>query len=451
MNLVLSVLFLVSSLLGYNLGAKAAPLVGQALPSATAAFETSLQSAITSSATTMTLTANAVRGGGALSGYNCFTIDEGSAQAETVCGTVSGTTVSSLTRGISQSTGTTTVSALQFAHRRGANVKITDFPLIQILKAQANGEDTYPNLLTYTSGTACSGSSANGTICDKAYIDGVSVAGASNANATTKGIVELATQTEMGSSTSIGSTGASLVNQTQYSTSSPSVVCGVCSVATASDGKIRQTFLDLTIPWTFTSAVTIPASNLTTNTLTLNSLPYKFPATRGASSTVLAENGSGSLSWIQPTITLYNAAPNLSSSAAATTTLVSVTIPANALKPNNSLRIAMTGQGTGGCTMDVEYGNGSATTTLAFSAPSNGSFGNMLSPATLNSMTYSTSTNTQFTSGMGMAWNATTFAQVSGGYSAVTTASQSYIGLAVKPGNGQACTLIGATVELLTQ
>src|SRR4051812_27853144 len=91
------------------------PTVGVSLPSGSALFETSLQDRITSSDTSMTLVANSLSGGESITGYNCFTIDEGRTDAEFVCGTVSGTTVSSLERGISLSTGTTTVTALKFA------------------------------------------------------------------------------------------------------------------------------------------------------------------------------------------------------------------------------------------------------------------------------------------------------------------------------------------------
>ena len=90
--------------------------VGTELPDAPALFETSLAAPITATADSFTLTANSVRGGGSLSGYNCFTIDEGSAQAEFVCGTASSTSVTGVTRGISPSDGTRAVSALQFAH-----------------------------------------------------------------------------------------------------------------------------------------------------------------------------------------------------------------------------------------------------------------------------------------------------------------------------------------------
>lgn len=135
------------------------PAVGTALPEAVAIFETSLAAPITANATTMTLTSNSIRGGGSLSGFNCFTIDEGSAQAEFVCGTVATTTVTGLTRGISPADGVTEDTDLQFSHRRGANVKITDFPIIQRLKLQNNGEGTFENALSYATGVTPTGNS----------------------------------------------------------------------------------------------------------------------------------------------------------------------------------------------------------------------------------------------------------------------------------------------------
>lgn len=218
--------------------------LGAALPSATAVFETSLASPITSSATSMTLSANAVRGGGSISGYNCFTIDEGSAQAETTCGTVSGTSVTSLSRGISQATGTTTVSALQFSHRRGANVKITDFPLVQILKAQNNGEDTFENTLKYASGitTAVLGTN-NQNLASVAYANSLSFGAIPAASESASGFVELSTQLEAASSTSSGSAArlvlpASIATSTYNSATAASRV-----VMTGLDGKIDNYFI----------------------------------------------------------------------------------------------------------------------------------------------------------------------------------------------------------------
>ena len=144
----------IATFIGSLFGAAPAtgPSLGAALPSGTAVFETSLQSRISSTDASMTLVSNSVRGGSALSGYNCFTVDEGRTDAEYVCGTVSGTSVTSLTRGIDPATGTSTNSALKFAHRIGSDIKITDFPLLQILRNQANGTDTYEHALTYAFG-----------------------------------------------------------------------------------------------------------------------------------------------------------------------------------------------------------------------------------------------------------------------------------------------------------
>ncbi len=147
--LIAASLFVISFGVGYYFLTPQELNVGAELPEAPALFETSLAAPITATAVSMTLTSNSVRGGGSLSGYNCFTIDEGSAQAEFVCGTASGTAISNLTRGISPSDGVSEVAALQFSHRRGASVKITDFPIIQLLRAQNNGEATFENILRY--------------------------------------------------------------------------------------------------------------------------------------------------------------------------------------------------------------------------------------------------------------------------------------------------------------
>jgi len=255
----------------FSIGATVAGFFGYhplaaALPAATAVFETSLAAPISSSATSMTLAANSVRGGGALSGFNCFTVDEGSAQAETICGTVSGTAVSSLTRGVSQSTGTSTVAALQFAHRRGANVKISDFPVIQILKALANGEDTFPNILKYTSQAAGSFTSSN-DIVNKAYVDALAFGGAPAASETANGFVELATQAEAASSTSSGSA-ARLVLPASIATSTYNAATAPLRVlVSGNDGKLDRNFLDSTIVSTSSPA------NFATSSLMIGAFP----------------------------------------------------------------------------------------------------------------------------------------------------------------------------------
>jgi hypothetical protein len=230
----------ISSLFGIT--SAPGPSLGAALPSGSAVFETSLQSRISSTDTSMTLVANSVRGGSSLSGYNCFTVDEGRTDAEYVCGTVSGTSVTSLTRGIDPATGTSTNSVLKFAHRVGADVKITDFPLLQILRNQANGADTYDHALTYASGVTPANT---GDLTDKEYVDGIAFSGAGviDASVIAKGVVELATQTEIASSSSAGSSGNLVIPATAATSTYNSATAPLRVVVTQNSGKIDNNFI----------------------------------------------------------------------------------------------------------------------------------------------------------------------------------------------------------------
>src|SRR4051794_36148700 len=96
---------------------------GSALPQGPALFETSLASPLGKTDTSMSLVSNSIAGGDSLSGYNCFTIDEGRSDNEYVCGSVSGTSVTALERGLSFTNGTTTVTALEYTHRVGSDIK----------------------------------------------------------------------------------------------------------------------------------------------------------------------------------------------------------------------------------------------------------------------------------------------------------------------------------------
>lgn len=242
--------------------------LGVALPGGEALFETALQERISSTDTSMTLVSNSVRGGGSLSGYNCFTIDEGRSDAEFVCGTVSGTTVSGLERGVSPSTGTSTVSSLRFSHRVGANVKITDFPLIQRLRNLSNGIEAFPNLLSYsTTTTDCGALTADDVICDKEYVDSVAVAGASNANTTTKGIVEIGTDAENAAGSSTGGTGAVLVAPS----SSHSSTAGASKIPVAqTDGKLASGWFGQVNATSSTITESFTVSSTATSTIGVN-------------------------------------------------------------------------------------------------------------------------------------------------------------------------------------
>lgn len=124
-------------------------LLGATVPNIAALFETSLQNSISADATTMTLVSATLANGDTLSGIYGFIIDEGSSNEEFVVCTASGTSLSSCRRGIDPVDGWTEVSALKETHRRGASVKITDFPILGILRNIITGATSTPGGLVF--------------------------------------------------------------------------------------------------------------------------------------------------------------------------------------------------------------------------------------------------------------------------------------------------------------
>jgi hypothetical protein len=276
----IGVALFISSLFGVVPAHVQAPAVeqslGAALPSGTAVFETSLQSRISSTDTSMTLVANSVRGGSSLSGFQCFTVDEGRTDAEYICGTISGTSVTGLTRGINPSTGTTTNSALKFAHRVGSDVKITDFPVLQILRNQAAGIDTYSNVLTYASGVT---PAATGDLTDKEYVDSLAFNGAGviDASSIAKGVVELATGAEAAASTASGSSGTLALPASGATSTYNSATAANRVVVTGVTGKIDNNFIGtstgLFANSTMTGTTTLAGFNATATTSSIGAFP----------------------------------------------------------------------------------------------------------------------------------------------------------------------------------
>lgn len=271
---------------------------GVTLPNGTALFETSLQDRITSTDTSMTLVANSVKGSQSISGYNCFTLDEGRTDSEYVCGTVSGTSVTGLERGLSLTTGTSTVAALQFAHRKGADVKITDFPLIQRLRNQNNGTESYPNSLWIDGGltlgalasyaSALSITPGSNQLATALYADSIANQGAATSSESAAGITRLATQLQMASSTNLGAN-TPLALQAKYATSSPGTA-GLWAVITNNAGKIAQGFLDWTQNITFSGSNTHSGVETfaATTTASANTLAFNIVNNFTASTTIVA-------------------------------------------------------------------------------------------------------------------------------------------------------------------
>lgn len=254
--------------------------LGASLPQQYALIDTYLASSITDSDTSMTLASGTTKDGASLSGRTCFIIDVNTPTAEFVCGTASGTSVTSLERGIKFSDPTSTSTSLAFSHRRFASVQVTDFPFNQLVQRIFNGTDTIPALMSYDTDLLIVAGSATSTLATKYYVDNVAVAGASDADDVTKGIGELATPSEMAAGTVTGGTGANLILWSKYATSTSQVAQNSIPI-TDTDGKLDQSFYDLTENFTWTGDHTF---NGTTTLGTLIGGGVAFAAT--ASTTI---------------------------------------------------------------------------------------------------------------------------------------------------------------------
>lgn len=337
-------------------------------------FETYLASQQAVGDTTMTIASNALRDGTSLSGYACFTIDSNTSTLEYECGTVSGTSVTGILRGIDSTTGTTSISALIFAHRRGADVKITDYPALTIATNQLNGTQVIPSVMAYDPSVIASSFTSSNQIINKAYADFVGSSGCANSSLTVRGCVQLATQIQSASSTALGSTGAALTINNLFATSSPGSA-GLWNVITDNAGKIAATFLNGTgenytfnATSTFTqgfndqASTTISASS--SNKLTLNGVPYVFPSSQGSSGQFLQNDGSGTLTFAPTTYNVIAQTGSAITLVAATTTIM---IPANTFTGNNQVHIQWNCSAGSSSKCDVAIGNGiSATTTIRY-------------------------------------------------------------------------------------
>lgn len=157
--------------------------LGASIPKVVANFETSLASKITAAATSMTLVRGTDDAGNTLSGYTCFTLDEGLTTQEFVCGTASSTSVTGMIRGVDPQDGDLEVASLKHEHRIGSSVKVTDYPVIGIIARILSGQETLP---TWTP-------TDPQHIITKGYADALAIAGAPDSSTSTKGISKLST------------------------------------------------------------------------------------------------------------------------------------------------------------------------------------------------------------------------------------------------------------------
>jgi hypothetical protein len=146
------------------------PKLGIALPNISALFETSLQNSVSSDATSMTLVSATLKNGNSLSGLYGFIIDEGASNEEFVICTASSTSLTACLRGIDPVDGKTEVATLQYSHRRGASIKITDYPILGIMRRVLNGDEGLPNPLYYDTNPDFTSASSS-WLTTKGYVD----------------------------------------------------------------------------------------------------------------------------------------------------------------------------------------------------------------------------------------------------------------------------------------
>lgn len=190
-----------------------------ALPKVLANFETSLASKLSSSATTGTLNTSTDPEGNTLSGQYILTLDEGTSSEEHVLATLSGASITTMTRGLDRTDGSTNVAGNQKEHSRGASVKITNMNLL-LINDLINGNTQFDadNIMEYDAEPSFT--TASNEICTVKFAEDQANAGAADMSTTQKGIAEEATQAEIDADTAAGGTGARLaINPSTLATS----------------------------------------------------------------------------------------------------------------------------------------------------------------------------------------------------------------------------------------
>ncbi len=113
--------------------------LGATIPTVVALYTDSLASRLTSSGTSFTLVRGTDKQSRNLGGFYGFVMDEGATSEEFFTANCVATACTIVARGIDVQDGKTEVAALKQEHRRGAIVKITNFPQLAVLSRILNG------------------------------------------------------------------------------------------------------------------------------------------------------------------------------------------------------------------------------------------------------------------------------------------------------------------------
>lgn len=239
-------------------------------------YHSSLTTGISSSATSLTVVSTSTPDGEPLQQGAIYGIKLGG--REYAIGTLgAGKTFTSLIRGVSQISGTTTGGTAE-SWGRGTAVEITDAPVLLELINKLAGRQWIDNALRYTGVTTGTLGLDGNNIASVDYVNSISFGAVGQANETTAGFSELSTQAEAAAGTSVGGTGARLVLGGNLATSTYNANTAAQRVVTTDGtGKIDDDFIPTTITnaHTYTGAQTFTG---TSTTATSSAIIGSFPA-----------------------------------------------------------------------------------------------------------------------------------------------------------------------------
>lgn len=313
----------------YNQSSQNTPVFGSTLPIAGNTYNLA-GSGVSGSATTITLTSLTIKQTGQpiqdadVGDIFYITIEPGSNTKQEIvsCTTVganAGGTVqlSGCSRGLSPISPYTASTSLQFTHAGGSQVIFSNPPQLFNQYAALANSQSITGQWTFSTTPTITNNAVNPTdAVNYATLIATAFQGAATSTFSILGLTQLATQTQVGASTASSTAGAPLVLTSKFSTTTCQSTGSNVLVASSTTGKLAGGCLDTTSnsyswtkPQTFgnlttTATTTIPATSTTTNPIVLNSIPYAFPGTQGASSSVLSTDSKGSLSWITASTTI---------------------------------------------------------------------------------------------------------------------------------------------------
>lgn len=406
----------------------------------------------------------------ALGDFIVLTINPGGANEEKISASavsLSGTTATwtIVSRGLSFASPTTTLSTNKKQHAIGEPVIISNDD--QFLATQYLDIDSTQNVVGLkTFNTVLPTSNLLATTAQqfitKTQLDSSVNQGAATSTESNGGIVELGTLAEQASSYD-GGAAKPTVLQTKNATSTCQVPGTYTLVASSTTGKLDGRCLDtssnaytwsqpqtLSASTTLAATTSIQASDLNTAPLRLNGQSYAFPSSQGASSTALTKDGSGNLYWdFQTNRALVADGASYGSTANSSTTVYTLVLPVGTLGPTDGLKIeALTLSPSNGVkSWDIQFGTGSASSTLAGYAVDDGTANSV---GQFNVILYNQTAATQKYKSFSYYDGTTVLPR--GGALTINTAVQTYLSFRVRnvDNDGDSVQFTGITVTKLS-